>query len=257
MHDRAVLKIGGSIITDRDSDDPRVDRDAMRRTAHEIASYDGDLVLVHGAGSFGHPLVAERDVDAGLRTDEDRVDLAWIQRLQNELNASYCDVLQDAEVPAFPVQPSAAALMRDGALDAFYTDAAAALLDRDMVPVLFGVPAIDTEQDVAILSGDVTAPAVAADIDADIVLHATDVDGVHDGDPADAGSEPVDVLTDPDAVAFVDGDRPDVSGRMAGKVRALFDHDRRGRIFSGTEAGEIDRALHGAAVGTLVDPRQD
>lgn len=254
MYDRVVLKVGGSIITDRDSDEPRIDRDAMRRTAREIASYDGDLVLVHGAGSFGHPLVADRDITAGLRGDQDRIDLAWIQRIQNELNAMYCTALQDAGVPAFPLQPSACTVMDDGEIATFRTDAIRALLDRGMVPAMFGTPACDTAHDVGILSGDLTAPAVAADIDADMVLHATDVDGVYDADPSDADSRMLDVVEDPDAVTFVDGDRPDVSGEMAGKVGALFDHGRRGRIFSGIESGTIRRALQGEPVGTLIEP---
>lgn len=254
MYDAAVLKVGGSIITDRTSDDPQIDLDAMQRTAAEIATFDDDLVLVHGAGSFGHPLVAERDIASGITADRDRLDLAWIQRLQNELNATYCEVLQEEGVPAFPVQPSAAAVMADGAIDIFETAAVSRLLEQGMVPVLFGVPAVDRERDVAILSGDLTAPAVGADIGADIVLHATDVDGVYEGDPDDSGNGLIENLTDPGEVTFVDGDRPDISGRMEGKVRELFDHDARGRIFSGEREGKIRRALQGEPVGTLVDP---
>ena len=48
-----VLKIGGSILTDKNrSNAARCEE--ISRVAEEIAARPEDLVLVHGAGSFGH-----------------------------------------------------------------------------------------------------------------------------------------------------------------------------------------------------------
>jgi isopentenyl phosphate kinase len=46
-----VLKIGGSILTDKTRDNA-ARRDEISRVAQEIAARPEDLVLVHGAGSF-------------------------------------------------------------------------------------------------------------------------------------------------------------------------------------------------------------
>ena len=57
-----ILKIGGSIITDKNSIEPKVNYDNLDRISSEIANAfnnksldiaDG-LIIVHGAGSFGH-----------------------------------------------------------------------------------------------------------------------------------------------------------------------------------------------------------
>ena len=48
-----VLKIGGSILTDK-TFDMTARPAAIQAVAEEIAAYPEDLVLVHGAGSFGH-----------------------------------------------------------------------------------------------------------------------------------------------------------------------------------------------------------
>ena len=48
-----VLKIGGSILTDKTRGDA-ARQDEISRVAQEIAAHPEDLVLVHGAGSFGH-----------------------------------------------------------------------------------------------------------------------------------------------------------------------------------------------------------
>ena len=60
-----ILKIGGSILTEKDSAEPKVDYENLNRIAEEIREslyaeeisndlIDG-IVIVHGAGSFGHP----------------------------------------------------------------------------------------------------------------------------------------------------------------------------------------------------------
>ena len=48
-----VLKIGGSILTDK-SGERGARSEEIERVAREVASGPHDLVLVHGAGSFGH-----------------------------------------------------------------------------------------------------------------------------------------------------------------------------------------------------------
>ena len=54
-----ILKIGGSILTKKDSIESEIDEGNLKRIASEIkSSIDNskkDLVIVHGAGSFGHP----------------------------------------------------------------------------------------------------------------------------------------------------------------------------------------------------------
>ena len=54
-----ILKIGGSILTNKDSTVSEVDNVSLKRIASEIkASLDispKQLIIVHGAGSFGHP----------------------------------------------------------------------------------------------------------------------------------------------------------------------------------------------------------
>ena len=51
-----ILKLGGSVITRKDSSIPKLDSSNLTRIAREISdsSYH-KLIVVHGAGSFGHP----------------------------------------------------------------------------------------------------------------------------------------------------------------------------------------------------------
>ena len=54
-----ILKIGGSSLTNKDSSESEVNFESLERIALEIkSSLDNgpkQLIIVHGAGSFGHP----------------------------------------------------------------------------------------------------------------------------------------------------------------------------------------------------------
>lgn len=49
-----ILKLGGSVITDKAADQGVVREDALLRIAKEVSEYRGKMIIVHGAGSFGH-----------------------------------------------------------------------------------------------------------------------------------------------------------------------------------------------------------
>lgn len=57
------------------------------------------------------------------------------------------------------------------------------LVERGLIPLLYGVPAWDAAQGCSILSGDQIAPYVAHGLGLRRVVHGTDVDGVFDADP--------------------------------------------------------------------------
>ena len=67
-----VLKLGGSVITDKEKPlTPNLE--AIERLATEISRAKvSSLILVHGGGSFGHP-VAERHSIAGGFVDSSQI----------------------------------------------------------------------------------------------------------------------------------------------------------------------------------------
>jgi isopentenyl phosphate kinase len=261
---RVVVKLGGSVITDKRGGRPRIRRQVLARLAAELAEAPrGHLVgVVHGAGSFGHGPVHRAGLHRGARTRAQR--LAWgeIQVLQNELNAVVCRALLAAGLPAVPCQASAAAVLEGRRLVHLDDTALRELHAQSMIPVLYGVPAADRAQGCAILSGDVLAPELALRLGADLLLLGTDVDGVYAADPRrDPTAERFDRITPAtwprvaDALGGAAGH--DVTGGMRGKVTALLGYARRGlaaRIVDVRRPGRLADALRGAELGTLVTP---
>jgi len=256
-----VLKIGGSVITDRHLDRPAPRRDAMERLSREIrlAWHDRPmrLLLVHGAGSFGHPIVKRTGIDRGLSTPDQRLAMGETQRLQNWLNAFFVRHLLRAGLPAFPCQASASSVTDRGRLVSMDFRALAGLLAQGLVPVLYGVPSFDAAQGCAILSGDALAIELFRRFSATLVLHGTDVRGVFNADPArhpEARFLPrVDLRHGAHLPSGAGGSSAvDVTGGLRNKLRGLQAAGASGWIFDATVPGNVLRALRGDPVGTQV-----
>ncbi len=252
-----VLKVGGSIITEKEKNEPSPDLEQMERIAREIKdslpSLSG-LVLIHGAGSYGHPIVKRTGIHQGIKTDKDKVHFAETQRLQNELNSIFTKILTDNDIPAFPVQPSASAIMH-GSLRSMNHEVVGSLVGEDVVPVLYGVPAYDRTKGCSILSGDEILPYLAEKIGAKEVLHGTNVDGIYTSDPhKDPSSELIEEITSMEEVdRYLGGSKDtDVTGGMRNKVKHLLESGISGKIFDASKHNNVKKALRGDKVGTHV-----
>ena len=257
----AVVKLGGSIVTDKRGGEPIVRLATVERLAKEIASARPKrLVVVHGAGSFGHPIVERHDLLGRLHDDAWRLSWAETQCWQNILNVQITATLGRAGIPAVPCQPSAMAVMHHRRLIRMDLAAIEGMLAEGLVPVLFGVPAFDEGDGCSILSGDVIAPFVAAKLRLGRVIHATDVDGVFEADPHSMPKAKrcprVDRKSWPAVRRMLLGSASiDVTDGMLGKMAALMDWTRvgvRARIVDGNTPGRLRDALLGKAVGTEV-----
>jgi isopentenyl phosphate kinase len=257
----AVVKLGGSVITDKRGGEPVARLDEIERLAREIAAArPARLVIVHGAGSFGHPIVERTGLLRGRKGDAWRLAWAETQCWQNLLDVQVTATLGRAGIPAVPCQPSAMSVMRDGRLARMDLPAIEGLLSLGLVPVLFGVPAFDRTGGCSILSGDVLAPFVAAKLGIGRVLHATDVDGVFDADPHAMPKaerfQRIDRRNWPTVRKSLRGSAAiDVTGGMLGKVTEAVEWARRGvraRILDATRPGRLRDALARKAVGTEV-----
>jgi isopentenyl phosphate kinase len=257
-----VVKLGGSVVTDKASTALRVREVTVRRLAREIAASGiHPLVVVHGAGSFGHQIVERTGIHRGLRGPLDLLAFGETQRLQYDLDSAIARIFLEEGLPVLPCQASASAVLRDGRLERLDVEALRIMVERGMIPLLYGVPAVDVVRGCAILSGDRIAPWVAAGLGLGWIVHGTDVDGVFDADPkVDPSARRIpriDRATWDEVRARLGGSRAvDVTGGMVGKVSSLLSMARggpRSRIVDANLPGRVAAALAGEEVGTLVE----
>lgn len=182
-----VIKIGGSVVTQKESNTPSVDFGNLELVAEQLAALkkagSPRYVLIHGAGSFGHPIVKQSGIDKGIENASQLLAFAQTQKLQNDLNCFVCDALHKKGIPAMPCQLSAGAVMEKGRLKHLDLGAINGMLEIGLVPVCFGVPAYDSVQKCSILSGDQIAPYLAGHLPAQKIIEACDVGGIYAHDP--------------------------------------------------------------------------
>jgi len=240
-----VLKLGGSVVTEKDRPET-LDDDALASLSAAIAAADvEDLVVVHGGGSFGHHHAAEHGVSSteGVR-DVDGV--MAVHGAMTTLNRFVLSRLHAEDVPALPIHPfSAAARDAEGDLS-LMTDQVATMLEEGFVPVLHGDGVVHAGEGVTVLSGDELVTELATALEADRVGLCSTVPGVLDGDDEvipriDAFEEVADVLGVSDAT--------DVTGGMAAKVRELLALGSPAYVF-GPDA--VDAFLAGDEPGTRI-----
>jgi isopentenyl phosphate kinase len=252
-----ILKIGGSLITEKQSDIPRINENSMRTICKEIGEAyreikeTTNLFIVHGAGSYGHVIVKKTGIDDGIKDEKQLLAFAETQRLQNELNCIVTKELIENEVPAFPFQCSSHAIMNKRKLEMMFSGAAEGLVSIGVVPVAYGLPAYDMDQKCSILSGDSIAPFFALSLGAKEIIHATDVDGVFTADPKkDTNAKLIKEINGSNfrqvAENIFGSANTDVTGGMLKKVMELADLSRLGIvsvIMNGNKEGNIKNAL--------------
>jgi len=257
-----ILKIGGSVITNKFSKKPRVNFKNLEIISKEIAevyhSQKISLVLIHGAGSFGHVIAKETGIDKGIKNENQLRAFAETQRLQNKLNSIVTQYLISKNLPAFPYQASASAVMNSGRLTQMDISTLRGLLKIGMIPVLYGVPAYDENQKCSILSGDQIAGFLAQKLNAKIIIHGTDVDGIYDEDPnldSNAVLIPEINAKNIDQVKnYLKGPRQiDITGGMIGKISEVIKSGVKGQIINAQKPGNIRKAINGERIGTIID----
>lgn len=250
MTESMVLKLGGSVITDK-SGDCAIDHARLREIAGELAAHrETALVLVHGAGSCGHPEARRYRINDGLAGDN-VPGVYETHTAVSSLNTAVVTALRDAGVEAIGIHPLDLCLAEDGRLVSFETRHIAEMTEHGIVPVLHGDVVMDRLRGSCIVSGDQLVTRLAVALGSGRVGLATDVPGVL----ANGSVVPrIDRATA--ATLDVGGSgKTDVTGGMRGKIAellALADADIESHIFHVSKIGRfLDGTEHGGTTITI------
>lgn len=253
-----LAKWGGSLITNKASSSvPSFDADQANRLAREWARGKANKhpgILVHGAGSFGHPLaLLHRVGERKLAGAQLRNAVVAIRHSVQRLQAHVVDTLVQAEVPALGV-PLASFVKVTG--ERVVLDAAAlqAYTDQGFVPVTGGDVVLHPKRGAVIMGGDEVMHRLARAMRPKCAVWATDVDGVLvDGQlVADLSLE----AARRTARRIQKGD--DATGGMRGKLEWAMRTQSLGievLIVNGTKQGRFRDAIAGKRTpGTRLSP---
>jgi len=250
-----VIKLGGSVIT-RKREIERLRPKILARLAREVASVpEVPRIVLHGAGSFGHPGAARfglaRAPSPGQSAGERARGAAIVATEVRRLHLSVLKELVRAGASPASVPMATHARNREGRLVALDVRPFSEALARGLTPVSFGDVVPDEAWGASILSADTIAIELAAQLHPSRVIFVSDVPGILEG-PATGRRRVAPLVTE----ALVAALRPaagaaDVTGGIRGKASAVLAIARGGAdagIISGLKDGELPRAIRGETV---------
>ena len=256
-----ILKLGGSVITIKDKSFT-LNKRAITRLAEEIKRADvNSLVIVHGGGSFGHPVAKQYKIDEGYKDSSQIIGFSKTHQAMVKLNKHVIDSLIKQNIPAVEIQPSSIIITRSGRIDIMEERPLTKLLELGFIPILYGDAVPDFNIGFAILSGDQLVSQLAIRLNADHIIIGVDVDGLYTADPKTRHfPQLLQHITLQQLKKLQNNIEKtsvtDVTGGMLGKILELIpalEHGVNVRIVNALKPDNVYRALKGEVVGTFIE----
>jgi isopentenyl phosphate kinase len=257
-----ILKIGGSVITDKNGE-LAARTEVINRLAKETHKAGvKNLIMVHGGGSFGHPTAQKYGIKEGLKDDAQKVGFAETHHVMTVLNGLVMDALVWHSIPAFSIAPSCCVMTENGRIKLCEDTALKTLLKMGFLPVLYGDAVLDEKLGFTVLSGDQIVSYLARKFGAGKIVIGVDIDGLYDADPKVAKNAKLYThltLSELEKVKSKLGGSAtfDVTGGMLGKIAELIPAVEQGipvAIVNATKPNRVYKALIGEKVeGTVIE----
>jgi len=229
--DSVVVKLGGSVITHKNV--PRSYRPVVvKRLAGAMASAGVPVVVVHGGGSFGHPLAKRYGLSS--RPTKSPRGVGETRNAMLELDLKVCASLASAGLHPYTLSPFPPA--------AGDRELIQGLLGDGATPVTFGDVVHDREG-FRVLSGDTICAELSRLLGASRCVMAMDVDGA-----LDAEGEVIPELDEEGAQKVRPSGASDVTGGISFKLKEAVRMASGGtevRLVSGLRPAEFSKALRG------------
>ena len=171
-----IIKLGGSVLTDKYSPGI-INYKAIAELSIALANCTCPLIIIHGAGSLGHPEAQKWGLMDGL-TENNSPGIYETHEAVSSLNRAVVKMMQEDGINAISFPPFAAALATGRRLVYAGEEQLEKLLAAGITPVLYGDTVMDTKQGVCIVSGDQLVQYLARTMHAQRVGIATEAGGV-------------------------------------------------------------------------------
>lgn len=250
-----LVKLGGSIITNKKQAGrgknvaPAFKAGVARQLLKQIKASGEMVVLVTGAGSFGHVKAKKYGLGEGFRSDGQWDGYVDVARDVRRLNLMVLDAGLGLGMRLISIPPSVSVLQTGGAIHYIDEGAFRRYLASGLTPLTFGDVALDTERKFSICGGDALMERLSLLLGAERAVFVTDVDGIRVGDKGAVASE----FTTGDLGRVTPARAPggeDVTGGILEKARLSLRMAAAGTevvIVNGRKQGRLLEALKGGA----------
>ena len=254
--DLILMKLGGSVITNKKSQTPKCRKENITKIAGTISKSNKKIIIVHGAGSYAHPLAKKYKIGNGLDgTDEQLEAIAKAKKQMRELNQLFCKSLAEVGLDCESIIPSKSMkINHENELIHFPKREFDKIISMGKVAITFGDVVNTMENNVGILSGDTLLLKLAELYKPKRTFFVMDYPGVVKGS-LDADEIEIHNKINSKFVNKVsihnEGDRPDVTGGLLNKIKCALQISNYSECWiSGLD--NLDDCVNGIPKGTRV-----
>jgi isopentenyl-diphosphate delta-isomerase len=221
-----LLKLGGSILTDKNKPFS-LREDILDNCLNQIIKSKKKLILIHGGGSFGHPLAKKYQLSQGLNNSikDQSMGVSKTHEAMNQFNSIIVNKFIKKDFPAISIQPSNIFIQDFNEIHIKSIEPIEKLLDLDILPILYGDILLSKDISFSILSGDQIILNLCKSIknyQISKVIFAIEEDGIFINDN---GNQKLALRLSSDDLASIDlsalGQKIDVTGGIKGKLEKI------------------------------------
>lgn len=257
-----IIKLGGSVITLK-GEYATFNPEVMDSIGKQLANWAGKtpMIIVHGAGSFGHMKAKEYNLKDPVRDEKLPLHISEVQQDVRDLNLLIMKKLTNLGVPVTSVPPAVISELNNGKLVDFNMGIFQRLLELGTIPVVFGDVVPDKVRGVSILSGDTIMEWLTAHFHPAKTIFVLDVDGFYDKDPKENDArlyreltveELETILTSEDVGSKTINNVVDITGSIRGKMESALIMAR-----LGADTYLVNGRVHGRLEDILSDRPTD
>ena len=118
-----IIKFGGSVVTDKNNAHPTLRISAIRQLAKQLntlyTAKQCQIILIHGAGSFGHPLAKRYGLHQGMQTKEQKIGFSLVSHKMVELSTKIVNILLEYSLPVVILPPHSLITQSEGKFQGF------------------------------------------------------------------------------------------------------------------------------------------
>ncbi|MFX1431968.1 MAG: type 2 isopentenyl-diphosphate Delta-isomerase [Promethearchaeota archaeon] len=155
VNEIVLLKLGGSLLTDKNKPFS-LREEVLENCINQVIESKKPIILIHGGGSFGHPIAKNYKISEGLNDSiEDQIiGLSKTHDVMNKFNSIIINKLLDRKCSAISIQPSSIFLRDFNQIRIKTVEPIEQLIKLGVIPVLYGDIVLSRDSSFSILSGD-------------------------------------------------------------------------------------------------------
>jgi isopentenyl phosphate kinase len=218
-----IIKFGGSVITDKTIEN-HFKQNVVDNLVKAIKEANKEIIIIHGAGSFGHIIADKYKLNEGKKTNNQLIGFSLTHGKVQELNSLVLNSFHNAGIPAVSIPPHSSLLLNNHKPFRFDHSIYKDYLEMDFTPVTFGDVVLDKQLGFSVCSGDLLMLLLAENLRPEKAIFVLDEDGLFSSNPKlDKNAELIESTSKDQLNNYVTSkdSHADVTGGMFGKIDTI------------------------------------